>query len=258
MENRFQHNSPEEQEGWGAYVTPPVYGSELGKLCVDVRKLLPELLENDGGVRPEMATAIYGHLAVCPGCAREFDEMQQLVNQIEALPEVDLPMDYSSLIMRRIQAQPETIHHDAHATAGGQAAVRQVTKAVGTQTETRTTSGVVTQAGVSAWQRLSLGALLSGLLTFFLSSAWGREMLGATSATVAAWLEQVGDMVSRIPILGYVIGLILVVLSEAGQLLSETYQSLGSLAVQGLAIDIALGALVYGVVRRQRQHRAGV
>src|SRR5258708_1114651 len=65
MENRFEHSQPEEQ-GWGAYVTPPRYtGPEHTEpsvrrtqtgLCARVVEMLPALLENDGDIRPEMAT----------------------------------------------------------------------------------------------------------------------------------------------------------------------------------------------------------
>lgn len=257
MENRFHNNPAEGQEGWGAYVSPPVYPQNLGKLCVDVRKLLPELLENDGSIRPEMASAIYGHLAICPGCARELDEMQQLAARIDALPQVDLPMDYSELIMHKIQTQTHTIY-SAQQAEGGQAAVRQVTRAIGTPLQSRTVTETVTQTGVTVWQRLTLGALFSGILTFLLASTWGRQMLGATAATASAWLEQVGDMVARVPVLGGLIGLIVLALSQASQLLSETYQSLGGMALEGLVIDIALGALIFGVVRRNNRQRVGV
>src|SRR5438067_387098 len=101
MENRFEHTPPEEQQGWGAYATPPPYPdqqnsyhSELPQgmnLCARVRDMLPSLLENDGEIRPEMAAALYGHLAVCPGCAREFEEMQRVVAVLEALPPAEMP-----------------------------------------------------------------------------------------------------------------------------------------------------------------------
>jgi predicted anti-sigma-YlaC factor YlaD len=284
MENRFE-NSPPEEQGWGAYATPPVYSSQRTGLCADVCKMLPDLLENDGSVRPEMAAAIYAHLAVCPGCAHEYDQMQRVIARIEALPPAEMPMDFSGLIMRRIQEQPQAAQADravARQTAppsGARASViittRPETKQTAQQaqqtgqTATQTTAsrlGSSTRATVGAqteaqlWQRLSAGALLAGVLSFFLNSAWGRQMLGVNLANATAWMEQIAESVSRIPILGWLAGLIFSALAQASGLLSETYHNLGTLAVRGLILDIAMGVLAYYYVltRRQREQRLGV
>src|SRR5438552_1551000 len=125
MENRSEHIPPE--QGWGAYATPPTYPSHSAyqrpdppgaeaqlnqestlppqaNLCAWVREKLEPLLENDDEIRPEMATALYGHLAVCQGCAQAFEQIQKVVAMLEALPPLELPMDYAPLILRRIQA----------------------------------------------------------------------------------------------------------------------------------------------------------
>src|SRR5579872_4521143 len=114
MENRFEHLPPEENQGWGAYATPPTPPGQQhnqqasqpssSALCARVRDSLPYLLENDGEISPQMATALYGHLSVCAGCAREFDEMQQVVHLVETLGQAELPMDFSVRIMRHIQS----------------------------------------------------------------------------------------------------------------------------------------------------------
>jgi len=118
--------------------------------------MLPDLLENDGSVRPEMATAIYAHLAVCPGCSREYDQMQRVIARIEALPPAEMPMDFSGVIMRRIQEQAETVHSSRavtrqqattspHGKSGARATVtvaRSARSQTGVQTTvTRMTSG---------------------------------------------------------------------------------------------------------------------
>ena len=111
MENRFDHNQPEEQ-GWGDYVTPPgapgrnsytpgTFPLETA-LCQRVREMLPHLLENDGEIRPEMARQVYGHLSVCTGCAGEFDEMQRVILLMDKLPPAEMPQDFSQIIMQRI------------------------------------------------------------------------------------------------------------------------------------------------------------
>lgn len=111
MENRFDHNQPEEQ-GWGNYVTPPGApgrnsyrpGSQPLEtaLCQRVREMLPHLLENDGEIRPEMARQVYGHLSVCAGCASEFDEMERVILLMDKMPPAEMPQDFSQIIMQRI------------------------------------------------------------------------------------------------------------------------------------------------------------
>ncbi len=121
MESRSEHSQPEQQAWNTTYFTPQPQGGSahteaatqdagLGStastnvaLCLSVREQLQSLLENDGSVRPEAATALYGHLAVCSDCAREFEAMQRVVHMLEALPMAALPADYSRLVMHRIQ-----------------------------------------------------------------------------------------------------------------------------------------------------------
>lgn len=114
MENRFDHNQPEEQ-GWGNYVTPPGTPGRNSyrpgtpgtnpletALCHRVREMLPHLLENDGEIRPEMARQVYAHLSVCAGCAGEFDEMERVIKLMDKMPPVEMPQDFSQIIMQRI------------------------------------------------------------------------------------------------------------------------------------------------------------
>jgi hypothetical protein len=279
MENRFE-NSPPEEQGWGAYLTPPGLHAQRTGLCADVCKLLPDLLENDGSVRPEMATAIYAHLAVCSDCADEFDQMQRVIARIEALPPAEMPMDFSGLIMRRIQEQAETVHSAQHAPrqaavpTGARATVtitrrpeaqqqkgtQTVAQTAATRLGTDTKTYAATQTSAQLWQRLSAGALLTGVMSFFLSSAWGRQMLGVNLANATAWLEQIAESISRVPVLGWMAGLIFSALAQASGMLSETYHTLGALVVRGLVLDIAMGVLAYYylLTRRQREQRLGV
>ncbi len=116
MESRSEHSPPEKQTWNATYFTPQPPGTSvqteaalasnqatISAVCAQVREQLNSLLENDGSVRPETATALYGHIAYCPDCAREFQEMQRVVNMLEGMPLAELPTDYSRLVMRRIQ-----------------------------------------------------------------------------------------------------------------------------------------------------------
>ena len=283
MENRFEHSPPEEQ-GWGAYASPPKYGLRNTGLCADVRKMLPDLLENDGSVRPEMATAIHAHLAICRGCSRDYDQMQRVIARIEAMPPAELPMDFSSLIMQQILAQSGTeravtvpqsraqpplslsqsdqsvFDRKLASPISAAMSASAVTSVVAREMVSGQRSHSNSQVGAQLWQRCTVGTLLSAILAFFLNNAWGRQMLSVNVGTATSWLDQIGESMSRLPVLGGIAGLVFSALAQASGLLSETYHSLGSLAVRGLALDIAMGALAYYYVltRRQRERRLGI
>jgi hypothetical protein len=83
-------------------------------------------------------------------------------------------------------------------------------------------------------------------------------MLGVNVTAALDWLGQVGDMIRRVPLLGWIIGLVLSILARTGGLVEETYRTLGATAVHGLIVDIVLGALAcYFMARRQRVTRLG-
>lgn len=291
MENRFEKTSAEEQQGWGAYIKPPSYGARSGDvnagtragqppatpprsqrpaepavaLCTRVRDILPRLLENDGDIRPEMTGQFYAHLATCPGCAREFDEMQQVVKMVESLQPADMPMDFSGIIMRRIRLEYADTRggpivrptQAASSPVGGEAAVEEDRPAV-LQAAELAPMHAATLAGASVSRldqighvsvlqstRVSAAAVTCGMLAFFLSFGWGRAMLSANVATSETWLAQVAAAVRRVPLLGWIVTLLVSVLAQVQGLLEETYRTLGAAAAQGLAIDAALCALAY-------------
>ncbi len=298
MENRFEHLPPEEQQGWGAYVNPPPLPGQQhnqpsnqslsSSLCARVREALPALLENDGEINPQMASALYGHLSVCPGCAHELDTLQRVIQVVEALEPAELPMDFSARIMQRIQSRPAPAH-----AASDEAVVRpfvassSASSADATHAETETalstslsagigklrreTTSVVgvslleeqellTQTGVRAWERLTLAGLLSTVMTVFLMTTWGGQALVANLSGVLSWLGQVGETLRRVPLLGALFAVMFSALSQVGDLLSDTYRSLGGLAARGLALDVALCAGIYYlfVLRRQRVQMRGI
>ncbi len=281
MENRFENNPPGENN-WGDYVSQPDYNLQTGglndssqaTLCVRVRVMLPPLLENDGSVRPEMAAAIYGHLTICPDCAQHFDDMQRVVALMEALPPADMPQDFSALIMARIQIQALSI--DSAVVGSENQSIPQALDALErvstartgkSTTRTASTSGTysthenatIVQERTHFWERLTAGGILSGILAYFLSTAWGRQMLGANVATASVWLEQMNVLLQKVPVLAWIIGLVVSTLSQANGMLSETYQSLGAMAVRGLVFDIAICAVAYYymMTRQQRERTRG-
>lgn len=275
MENRFEPNP--EHDGWGDYLKPPSpFGQEHNELdaastrrvqpqglCARVQEMLPHLLENDGTIRPEMAASVYGHLALCPGCAREFDRQKQVISLVESLPPAEMPMDFSQIIMQRIQTEIGPIYgaapFPAHASSlkAAQEAVVAQTTSVQTVQTTSLNSQNYTQ--LTLWQRLSAASVLSAMLAFFLSTSWGRQMLGVNLQTAVQWIEQIGETLQRVPGLAWVATLVGVTLAQMSDALKETYQAMGANAVYALAIEAGCGvALVTLMAARRNRAQAQV
>ncbi len=91
-------------------------------------------------------------------------------------------------------------------------------------------------------------------MAYFVSSGWGRQMLGENIVSARAFLDQIGAALSRIPILGRLALLVFTALAQVGDLLGDTYRTVGDMAVRGLAMDIGvcIAAYYFLVVRRQR------
>jgi hypothetical protein len=292
MENRFEHNPPEERQDWGAYVSPPSYtgppnsyaDARQSQLCARVQEMLPSLLENDGEIRPEMASSIYAHLAVCVLCARDFAEMQRVVSMVEAIAPPEMPMDFSVVIMQRIQLEFGPVRSDvpirplraASSAASGEAAplgneqkqeaaslttahtVQQTeTRAVASELETKQTS--VMQTATSLWQRLPGVGVLLAVVGFFLITNWGREALGVNAIAASQWLSQLGEVAQEMPLLGSIVALIGTVLAKVSDTLQETYRSQGAMNTLGLTLDFAICAVGYYALmaRRERQQLRG-
>jgi hypothetical protein len=291
MENRFENTPPEEKQGWGAYATPPPYPGQKSPeqtnklpvlpqvltMCDRVRERLPYLMENsDGEISADTVRALYGHLSVCETCSREFDEHQRIVSYLDAMPPVQMPMDFTGAIQRRIQVQAmspqtEAVVSPAATRAFGTPPVtaqncsstpviakRTLTSSaavISTLKKTTTTSTLqLTGLENGLMRRLTTGSITAAIMAYYVSSSWGREMLGANITAIRAWLDQIGAVFGRIPILGRLALLVFTALAQIGDLLGNTYRTVGDMAVRGLAMDIGvcMAAYYFLVVRRQR------
>ena len=303
MENRFDHNPPEEQ-GWGNYVKPP--GAYLSgsvpletALCQRVREMLPHLLENDGDVRPEMARQVYGHLSVCSSCTGEFDEMQHVIQLMEKMPPAEMPQDFSQIIMQRIlspdgpipQRPPLRVPLNLADPQSAVAAVRtqdtatRPTRAALGQpqfndalTPVKVTSSlsapqrltaqhvsknvnVQTQGGIlTTFQRLTAASVLTAVMAFLMTTAWGRNALSSDVDALQVWMQQMGDALNRVPLFGRLTAYLFAAMTQMSDSVSETYRTLGATAAKGLTIDIALCACAcfFLAVRRQRSRQVGI
>lgn len=293
MENRTEHTESEGQ-GWGAYVTPPRYPSQSpaqwqqeaalrGTLCAQVGELLPALLENDGEVRPEMAASVYAHLSVCSGCSRSFEEMQRVVAMVEALAPAEMPMDFSGIIMRRIQtemgplpgaapprpivAASSAVREEVAPEANRQASAERIAAFL-TEAETADLRADTVQVGIhvetltqttqSRVERLTAAGLLAAVLTFCLSTSWGRAMLGVNIESASAWFTQIQAALQSVPVLGGIVAVVFAALTQVGRMLGDTYRNLGAMVAKGVIVDVALCAAgYYYLSRRQRRQMHG-
>ncbi|NPV69283.1 MAG: DUF4349 domain-containing protein [Firmicutes bacterium] len=71
--------------------------------CEELRELLSAYL--DGELNPEEAAAVESHLDTCPACAPEFADLRRTVELCHAVGEVDMPENFHSELMRKIEAK---------------------------------------------------------------------------------------------------------------------------------------------------------
>lgn len=228
-------------------------------LCDRVREKLHPLLENDPAIRPEMATALYGHLAVCAECSTEFAAMQRMVNLLETMPSMELPIDYAPHIMRRIQTDGMVVvpakeqaapgpTFAASSLVSGEVAIHN--KRVVTRQVALTETGV---SGLSYRQRMIVSVGLAGMFVYLLASDWGRQMLGVNLEAARTWLAQIGNHLERVPVLGALIIGIGAALSSVSEALGQTFSTLGGMAAQTLALELAIGFAACLVIASRRQ-----
>ncbi len=271
MESRFDFNPEQEGEaGWKSSLPPQsstgtgakesqetqVPLRNTGNLCARVSEMLPSLIEGDGEIRPEMATAIYGHLAVCPDCAKEYDRQQRTVMLLEQLPLLDLPKDFSGLVMDRIQAEMGSYKDGVLKRQQANHAETLSRLSQSNETAVVSTQSAALYSHLSLHQRAVLTGLFAALLLFFLASEWGRTALGGNAEAIISWLRGAGDASHSLPVLGQTVQTALSGLSQMAETIRESFVTLGATAAQGLAIDAALGAgafLLYSRRGRQTQ-----
>jgi hypothetical protein len=192
------------------------------------------------------------------------------------MPPVQMPMDFTGAIQRRIQLQAispqgEAVVSPAAARAFGKpiTAIQNTAATPVIAKRTLTTSAAVistlkktttstslnlTHIENGLMRRFATGGITASVMAYFVSSSWGREMLGENITAIRAWLDQIGAALGRIPIFGRLALLLFTALAQIGDLLGDTYRTVGGMAVRGLAMDIGvcMAAYYFLVVRRQR------
>jgi hypothetical protein len=294
MENRTEHTPEEEPQGWGAYALPPSYSAEQGQSnsaqqgwCFRVREMLPDLLENDGAVQPDMSAALHAHLAVCPACGREFEALSRVIALVEALGPVEMPADLSEAIMQRIRLQqnpqaPEasSLPFVSSASFATASAAETDRRAEARQTETaqapstarigrsekadsisKAIESLVGRQAVQVdlpaevWRRLVLATLLAAIAVVWLLTPAGRADLGINVQEFGDWLGQVAQVLCSIPVLGALFGALVESLGTIANMLESSFRPMGAGVVDGCLLDGLLALVICRHVARRRVSR---
>lgn len=207
--------------------------------------------------------------------------MQRVIAMVEALAPPEMPMDFSVIIMQRIQTDFNPAKSDipirplraASSDVSGEAAVnsdtarnqetqQSVVRMVSNQTKhnVETTlnqkQSTLTNTVSSLWQRLTGFGLLVAVLGFFLLSDWGRQAVGVNVETASSLLSQIGAAVSGVPLIGGIVEMVSRVLIQASGTIHETYRTLGATTSLGLALDLGICATgYYFLVARKNRHQ---
>jgi hypothetical protein len=279
MENRMEHTPAEQPQGWGAYASPPGYPAQQGQQaatpaeqgwCLRVREMLPALLENDGEIQPDMSAALQAHLAVCPGCGREFQAMSRVISLVEALGSVEIPVDLSEQIMRRIRlmeglgapegSPPFGLAASSAAVFAGETEVRSGARTTPAAPTVVTTVPTAYAAGLQSlgagsiagiWERLLLGTLFAAIAVVLLLTPGARSLLGENVRELADWLQQVGEVLRAIPLLGALFGGLVSALGASEDVLEASFRSLRSGALTGAVLDGLIALIAYRRVARR-------
>lgn len=240
----MEHQFHEQQEPQGQ---KPLYRthSEVSvneALCLEVRRYLPELLENDGSLRPDQAVALNVHLAVCTRCAQEFAQMQQVVMCLEELPVLDPPSDFSDQVLRRLQFLPPPV------------VAPEDTCDEFTHEATRQPQSY-SQAPKETFSRYGLlvAALFSGIFLFLIASTWGRLVLGANLEMGVQMLREFAASMRSVPLFGWLVANVLQSLAASLDTLLHIWQEGGSTELVGVLFDVALLAVLAALMRHRRR-----
>ncbi|MBO2943293.1 zf-HC2 domain-containing protein [Paenibacillus sp. F411] len=91
--------------------------------CQQVREDMQRHLDQD--LTPEETAALYRHIAVCPGCAEEFQMLKLLSRELEDLPAVTPPFSLVDSILPQLDAIDQARDHRLAEAAGKPAEVLQ-------------------------------------------------------------------------------------------------------------------------------------
>ena len=73
----------------------------------EIKSKLQDFLE--GLVTSSEKNEIQSHLTECVACANELKEFNELVSALQSLPELDPPVDFTSLVMNRVRTQSSPV-----------------------------------------------------------------------------------------------------------------------------------------------------
>ena len=258
MDNRFEQIPPD--EGWKS--DQNLRFSEANDLkptlCRRVNSVLAAIVENDTELQPAMYHEVFSHLSACSSCTQEYEAMQQVVHLIESLQPVALPRDYSADIMAQIAARfhslPLASNQVAELSERETTNLNRVNHLLDSLDHSSLKSDF-SHAGVNLNSRVhqsstrneqnSIGIVLVAFVLLCVSTPWGRALLGVDMGEATAWLRQLRDSVSSVPLIGGIISFIYSSLSQMTEELHNAFTKMGTSGMVTLALEIGVCSFVY-------------
>lgn len=234
MESRFKHNQ-EGEERQNLYSPSSYLPSNTGTVCAQIHNALPEMMENDSSLKPEEVIAIQAHLTVCSSCAREYRQMQQIIIQLESVPLLEPPEDYSIQIEQKIFQSSLINKVDSNTI---------LTQSLGTYTS---------ECTLKRRDIFSGFMLLAPTLFLMLGGTGFTAWLNDFPALAAHWSAQVGSSLGSLPLLG---GLLNPIFASVKMLCNSDMRLLSATdgyAMLGLTVNILLAAMLWNSLRVRKE-----
>ncbi|MGB7296689.1 MAG: zf-HC2 domain-containing protein [Candidatus Aminicenantales bacterium] len=121
----------------------------------------------EGGIPPELAKDIEGHLRVCPRCRRAVEERRRIAEAASSLPPFEVPEDFPERVISRLpQSQPQSPLW-LIALAAGTFALTLISVALIASGK----SGLefIRSAGGTFWESIKTAAVLAAKVAAFVS-----------------------------------------------------------------------------------------
>ncbi len=218
-----------------------------------VRSRLPDLLEDDGSVRPDEAVALHGHMAVCSSCKREFRQLQQVVASIERLPLLEPPLDFAATVhndiisrsLRPASTTSDPTANQSQTDADGQAGTSSLSlNAVERQNLRSSTS--------ASSHQINLRSTIISLLVVIgiMAMPWCRTAMGANFEVASQAISSLGHLTLHVPVLGWAVTLAAAVLTNIVEGAAAAFAASPAM-VAGYVFDLALICAAAWFMRRR-------
>jgi hypothetical protein len=114
-------------------------------------------------------------------------------------------------------------------------------------------AGLRSETQTTGLNKMLGSVALTGMFVYLLASDWGRQMLGVSLEAARLWITQIGDHLARVPLLGAIVVSLSATLAAMNEAISHTFNTVGSVAAQTLAIEVSLGMAAILMIDARRR-----